>query len=312
MKIGFVTPNFPFEKRVAILPQQVLESPNDIIIERGFGTTMDISDEEYEAAGATLMSRNEIFSKCDIIFSLKLIQPCDYDKIREGQIIAGWTHPTGSGREFMKNIAEPKGLVMIDLDNIYPSVYYNGKAYKIPFIRPNFIRDNSVYAGRAAVTHALMSYGLYPNANTRVAILSSGNVAQGAFEMIAKWGADIRMFYRKTMSEFYESIDDYDIIINGIEVDEPNQHILTTSHLMQVKPGCLIIDAAADAGGAIEGSYYVTQNEPLYKLGNAIIYCVNNAPSLFYRTVSKSISEDFAKVFYNKDIDPFLDLIEQC
>lgn len=312
MRIGFITPNYPFEKRVAILPQQVMESPNDMIIEHGFGATMDIADEEYEAVGSTLMSRDEIFAKCDIIFSLKLIQPCDYDKIREGQIIAGWTHPTGSGREFMKNIAEPKGLVMIDLDNIYPSVYYKGNQYKIPFIQPNFIRDNSVFAGRAAVTHALMSYGLYPNNNTRVAILSSGNVAQGAFEMIAKWGADIRMFYRKTMTEFYESIDDYDIIINGIEVDNPDSHILTLSHLIQVKPGCLIIDAAADAGGAIEGTYYVTQNEPLYKLGNATIYCVNNAPSLFYRTVSKTISEDFAKVFYNKDIDPFLDLIEQC
>lgn len=32
MKIGFITPNYPFEKRVAILPQQVIESPNDIII----------------------------------------------------------------------------------------------------------------------------------------------------------------------------------------------------------------------------------------------------------------------------------------
>jgi len=71
--------------------------------------------------------------------------------IRKGQIIAGWTHPTGSGKEFMKTQAGPKELVMIDLDNIYPSVYYKGNAYKIPFIQPNFIRQNSVFAGRAAV-----------------------------------------------------------------------------------------------------------------------------------------------------------------
>lgn len=310
MKIGFITPNFPFEKRVAILPKQVRESPNEIIIEHGFGTTMDIADTEYADAGAVLMSREEIFAQCDIIFSLKLIQPSDYDMIRKGQIIAGWTHPTGSGKEFMKTQAEPKELVMIDLDNIYPSVYYKGNAYKIPFIQPNFIRQNSVFAGRAAVLHALMSFGLWPDNNTRVAILSAGNVAQGAFETIAKWNPDIRMFYRKTMTEFYETISEYDIIINGIEVDSPTEHILTTEHLNQVKSNCLIIDAASDANGAIEGTHYVSLGNPLYKLGNATVYCVNNAPTVLYRNASKVISEAFAKVFYNQKIEPFLDLIK--
>ncbi len=128
MKIGFIIPNYPFERRVAILPKQVEECPNEIIIEKGFGATMDIDDQEYIDAGAKIMPRSEIFTQCKIIFSLKLIQPSDYDLIREGQIIVGWTHPTGSGKEFMKNQATPKKLVMIDLDNIYPSVYYGGKA----------------------------------------------------------------------------------------------------------------------------------------------------------------------------------------
>ena len=310
MKIGFITPNYPFEKRVAILPNEVKKCPNEIVIERGFGASMDIEDAEYEAAGATIMSRDEVFQKCDIIFSLKLIQPSDYDRIRKGQIIVGWTHPTGSGKTFMKSQAEPKELVIIDLDNIYPSVYYKGEVYRIPFIQPNFIRKNSVTAGRAAVLHALMSYGCLPNSETKVAILSPGNVAQGAFEMIAKWNADIRMFYRRTMHEFYESIGEYDIIINGIEVDQPDVHILSKKHLEQVKQGCLVIDAAADAGNAIEGSHFAPLGEPIYKQGKAFIYCVNNVPSVVYRTASKDISEAFAKVFYNNDIEPFWALIK--
>ena len=309
MKIGFIIPNYPFEKRVAILPKEVKECPNEIVIERGFGATMDIADAEYEASGATLMSRDEVFEQCDILFSLKLIQPSDYYRIRKGQIIAGWTHPTGSGKAFMKSQAEPKELVMIDLDNIYPSVYYKGEAYRIPFIQPNFIRKNSVTAGQAAVLHALMSYGCLPDSNTKVAILSAGNVAQGAFETMAKWNADVRMFYRKTMHEFYESIGEYDIIVNGIEVDQPDVHILTLEQLEQVKPGCLVIDAAADAGNAIEGTHFAPLGEPTYKVGKATIYCVNNVPSVVYRTASKDISEAFAKIFYNKEIEPFLALI---
>lgn len=310
MKIGFITPNYPFEKRVAILPKEVKDCPNEIVIERGFGGTMDIEDAEYEAAGATLMSRDEVFQQCDILFSLKLIQPSDYDRIRKGQIIAGWTHPTGSGKAFMKSQAEPKELVMIDLDNIYPSAYYKGEAYRIPFIQPNFVRKNSVTAGKAAVLHALMSYGKLPTSETNVAILSAGNVSQGAFETISKFNANVRMFYRKTMHEFYETIDRYDIIINGIEVDNPSLHIISKEQLHQVRKGCLIIDAAADAGNAIEGTYYATMGEPIYKLANATIYCVNNAPSVLFRTASKDISEAFAEIFYNKDIQPFLDLIK--
>lgn len=310
MKIGFIIPNYPFERRVAILPKQVEESPNEIIIEKGFGATMDIEDQEYIEAGAKIMPRSEIFTQCEIIFSLKLIQPSDYDSIREGQIIVGWTHPTGSGKEFMENQAIPKKLVMIDLDNIYPSVYYGGKAYRIPFIRPNFVRKNSVTAGKAAVLHALMSYGKLPTSETNVAILSAGNVSQGAFETISKFNANVRMFYRKTMHEFYETIDQYDIIINGIEVDNPSLHIISNEQLHKVRKGCLIIDAAADAGNAIEGTYYATMGEPIYKLANATIYCVNNAPSVLFRTASKDISEAFAEIFYNKDIQPFLDLIK--
>jgi len=271
---------------------------------------MDIDDQEYIEAGAKILSRLEIFAQCEIIFSLKLIQPSDYDSIREGQIIVGWTHPTGSGKEFMENQAIPKKLVMIDLDNIYPSVYYGGKAYRIPFIRPNFVRKNSVTAGKAAVLHALMSYGKLPTSETNVAILSAGNVSQGAFETISKFNANVRMFYRKTMHEFYETIDQYDIIINGIEVDNPSLHIISNEQLHQVRKGCLIIDAAADAGNAIEGTYYATMGEPIYKLANATIYCVNNAPSVLFRTASKDISEAFAEIFYNKDIQPFLDLIK--
>mgnify|MGYP003294697984 CR=1 FL=1 len=309
MKIGFIISNFPFERRVAIMPGQVRESNNEIVIERGFGATMDIPDAEYQSAGATLMSRDDIFATCDVLFSLKLIQPNDYDKIRKGQVIAGWIHPTGSGKEFVKSQADPKGLVIIDLDNIYPSVYYKGNVYQIPFIHPNFIRQNSVFAGRAAVMHALMSYGYWPDSNSHIAILSAGNVAQGAFETVSKWNADVRMFYRKTLSDFYNTISKYDIIINGIEIDDKEKHILTKEQLTLVKPGCLIIDAAADAEHAIEGTHYTTLGNPFCKLGNTTVYCVNNSPSVFYRSLSETISKSFAEVFYNKQIESFLELI---
>nr|AAB22793.1 N5-(carboxyethyl)-ornithine synthase {NADP(H)-binding fold} {EC 1.5.1.24} [Lactococcus lactis, Peptide Partial, 39 aa] [Lactococcus lactis] len=39
----------------------------------------------------------------------------------------------------------------------------------------------------------------------KIAILGSGNVAQGAFSSISKYSSNIRMYYRKTMSIFKEN-----------------------------------------------------------------------------------------------------------
>jgi len=309
MKVGFIIPNYPNEKRVALLPADIRNFENEIVVERGFGATLNISDSEYIAKGCALKSRDEIYCECDTIFNLKLTQPADYDKLRAGQMIIGWTHPTGSGIKFMEQQAIPKELVIVDLDNISPAIYYKGSRIPIPFIKPNFIWKNSFMAGFSSTLHAIISMGIVPNSNTKVAILSSGNVAQGAYSAITKFGCETRLFYRKTLNLFYETISEYDIIINGIEIDDDNSHIITKEQLCTVKDQCLILDAAADAGRAIEGTKYTTIGNPIYFEEGKYFYEVNNSPSIFFKETSRIISEVFSEIVYRKDIQRFWNLI---
>lgn len=311
MKIGFIKPNYPFEKRVALFPEQIRRSTNVFVVEKGFGEYLDIDDEQYREAGATLLERAEVFEQCNVIFSLKLIQPSDYESLREGHVIAGWTHPTGSGVEFMKRQAIPKKLVIIDFDNIYPSVYYDGNSYSIPFIPSNFIYKNSYLAGRCSVMHALLCYGKLPDSNTKAAVLSAGNVAQGAFNVLSLFNADVRLFSRKTMPMFLQSLSEWDIIVSGIEMDDPDEHLLSLEQQKQLKKGCLVIDAAANALHTFEGLEYGTIGDPIVVKNNVYWYCVNNAPSLLFRDSSVVVSEAFERVFYReKDINRFLSLID--
>ena len=113
------------------------------------------------------------------------------------------------------------------------------------------------------------------------------------------------MFYRKTMNEFYETIGDYDVIINGIEVDNTVAHIITKVDLRRVKKGCLIIDSAADAGNAIEGTHYTSIEEPMYEERGLYFYEVNNAPSLLYRRTSFEISKSFSEFVFKDDVRRF-------
>ena len=310
MRLGFIKPNYPGEKRVALIPEDIVNFENEIVIEEGFGEYLDISDSEYKDKGCEILKRSEVFNTCEAIFSLKLIQESDYQYLKEHQMIIGWSHPYGSGAEFMEKQAIPKKLLIVDLDNIYPRAYYMGKSKDLDWIPKNFIYRNSYMAGVAATMHALMMSGIFPDSNHKVAILSSGNVAQGAFSVCARFGMDTRLFYRKTMGDFYATINEYDIIINGIEVDEQGLHIITKEQLNSVKKGTLIIDAAADAGNAIEGTKYTSIEAPIYKENDLYFYEVNNAPSIYYKTASKFISESFSKYIYKSDVHSFSELFK--
>ena len=311
MKLGFIIPNYPNEKRVALLPEHIKNFNYEIIIEQGFGSRLGINDSEYIKKGCKVLSRKEVFKQCKAIFSIKLIQECDYDYLREGQIIFGWTHPNVTGKEFVESQVIPKKLVIIDLDNIRPQVFYNRKNYDIDFIPRNFIYKNSINAGYSSTIHATMSYGLMLTKECNIAILASGNVSQGAFIACSKLGGYPRMFYRKTMNEFYKHINEFDVIISGIEVNKPNIHILSKSDIEKTKKNVLLIDAAADAGNAIEGTDYTSYEKPLNKVFDRTYYCVNNSPSIFYRNASFDISLAFSKYVYTIELKKFTDLIIQ-
>lgn len=310
MKLGFIKPSFPNEKRVAVLPEDIAdhEINNQILIEEKFGEYLNVDDDAYRDAGCEIFPRNEIFQYSDAIFSLKLIQPDDYEKLRNKQLIVGWVHPEGSGKEFVEKVAKPKSLVIADLDNIYPKVYYQDDSVAVDWLERDFIYKNSYNAGYAAVMHALLCFGLIPGPSTQIAVLSSGNVAQGAFTAAVKSGARPRMFYRKTMDEFYSSISQYDIIISGIEVDEPGKFIISRDQLSKCKKNCLLIDAAADAGNAIEGTRYTSIDHPIYQEDDLYFYEVNNVPSIFYKNASADISRSFSKHVYSRDVNCFYEL----
>lgn len=310
MSLGFVIPNYPNERRVALLPSDIKNFKEKIFVESGFGRNLGIDDSEYIKKGAKILNRKEIYASCEAVFNLKLTQPSDYNYLRNNQMLIGWTHPKGSGQKFYEEQAKPKNLVIVDLDNIYPRVYNKENIYDINFIPRNFIWKNSFIAGYSSVYHALMNYGKMPDSKTKVAVLAPGNVSQGAYNFISKLGADVRLYYRKTINEFISQINEYDIIINGIEVDTPNSHIINQKDLKKVKKGALIIDAAADAGNAIEGTRFTSIDNPIYEDNGIFYYLVNNAPSIFFRNASIEISRSFSKHVYNRKLEDFYNLLK--
>ena len=305
MKIGFVIPHYPCEKRVAIIPKDIESFPDELWIEQSFGEALDIPDNEYEIRGCKIAPRDTIFNECDTIFSLKLLQPDDYTYLRNRQMIIGWTHPTGSGKFFMETQVKDKHLIIADLDNTYPRLYKDGNHIDLQFFPKNFLHKNSFNAGCAAIMHAFLTYGALPKPDMNIAVLGNGNTAQGAFHLLSRFTDNIRMFYRKTLPEFIDNIGDYDVIVNGIELDIPDHHIIAANDILRTKKNCLFIDAAADAGNTIETTHYTSIDSPIYKRNDRYFYVVNNTPSLIYRDTSSYLSSVFAKYILSPGIERF-------
>jgi N5-(carboxyethyl)ornithine synthase len=298
--ISFIKPNYPNEQRVSILPNDLKKYKEGryydrIGIETGFGDHLGISDEEYIATGCEILTREQAFS-FPTIYSLKLIQTEDYKLLKRNQEIIGWMHPAGSGKEFCSRIALNLNISIFDIDSVYPRIYWpNSTVSDVRTLPRHFFWKNSYIAGIAATRLGLSAANQNFDKNTNVAILGSGSVSQGAFNEISARGMRPRLFYRKTLDIFNNSIDQYNLIINGIEIDSDQNHIIDKKAILRTQLDTLIIDAAADAGRAIEGTKYLSIDNPIGDLFGRRYVLVNNAPTLLKKESSEYISEVTAK-----------------
>lgn len=299
MKIGYIKPSFRGENRVGLLPQHLeyCHPEDEQRFEKGYGTSLGIADENYGKAGG--YSRESLFEWADVIYSIKVPQPSDYAYFRENQAIVGWIHPIGSGEDFIANCAVVKNLWVFDITNRISMRHYNEQTDIIDINR-DITFKNSILAGYASTMHAIMLRGGI-NKNDQIAVFGSGNVAFGISNYLANRGIIPLLRRRSNISLLREEFQNYDIFINAVEIGEGEEPIVTYEMIQAMNPDGWLIDAAADAGRAIQGTQYTSIESPIYQDEQGhTFYVVNNSPSLLYRESSEAVSEGYAKHFWPK------------
>lgn len=300
MKIAYIKPSYPNEKRVGLLPQHLSYcSPEDERrFERGYGESLDIPDAAYgEGAG---YSRESLFAWADVIYCIKVPQPQDYQYLRENQTLVGWIHPFGaSGKHFREYCAEPKNIRLFDVTNCISTRVIRGKTETLNIPR-DITQKNSILAGYASTMQAIMLRGGITKSD-RVAVFGSGNVAYGVLKFLATKGIDPLLRRRSNIALMRQEFQDYDIFINTVEIDWGDKPIVTFEMLDSMKSTAWIIDAAADTGRAIQGTRATKIENPIYQDESShTFYVVDNSPSLLYRESSEAVSEGYAKHFWTK------------
>jgi len=96
--VGVPREVFPNERRVALTPQNVAllrkKGFAEVLVERDAGTHAQFPNEDYEKAGATLTSRDQLFANTDIMLKVRPpLRDQEVDHIKNGSTLVSFLYP---------------------------------------------------------------------------------------------------------------------------------------------------------------------------------------------------------------------------
>ena len=111
MKIGSLSENQNFEKRISITPDIVKKYISlgfEINLSKNYGSHLGIDDKDYSEVGVKFVEDdNEILKNSDIIIQLGILSDDKISVIKENQTLIGVLNPYGN-KEKLKNLSEKK------------------------------------------------------------------------------------------------------------------------------------------------------------------------------------------------------------
>ena len=91
MRIGSIKENLKLEQRIAITPDIIKKYKSldlNIILPKGYGEHLGISDKEFLNEGAEILDDNtKVLSEADLVLQMNLIGEENFEKLKKEQIL---------------------------------------------------------------------------------------------------------------------------------------------------------------------------------------------------------------------------------
>ena len=106
MKIGSIKENLEIEQRIAITPEIIKKFKSldlNIILPKGYGEHLGISDNEFINEGAEILDNDEkVLSEADLVLQMNLIAEESFEKLKNEQILIGVLNPYSNKEKIKK------------------------------------------------------------------------------------------------------------------------------------------------------------------------------------------------------------------
>ncbi|GAA1382246.1 alanine dehydrogenase [Kitasatospora putterlickiae] len=314
MKVGIPREVKNHEYRVAITPagvHELVRNGHEVYIEDNAGVGSSIPNEEYVAAGATILpTADEVWATADLVLKVKEPIAEEYHRLRKGQTLFTYLHLAADRAGTDALIAS--GTTAIAYETVQLA---NGA---LPLLAPM-----SEVAGRLAPqvgSYHLMRPaggrgtlpGGVPGTHPAKAVVIGGGVSGWHAATIAiGMGYDVTLLDRDInklreadkifgtkikaiMSNAFElekAVIEADLVIGAVLIPGAKAPKLVTNELVsRMKPGSVLVDIAIDQGGCFEDSHPTTHAEPTFQVHNSVFYCVANMPGAVPNTSTYALT----------------------
>ncbi len=314
MKIGTTKELKNHEYRVGLTPDNAAELVaygHEVYVETRAGEAVGFSDDEYIKAGATVLATPvEVFSIADMIIKVKEPEPCEYNYLREGQILYTYLH-LAPNPELAEALIK-RGVKAVAYETI------TDEEGNLPCLRPMSqiagrlsIQEGAKYLERSFGGRGVLLGGVPGVERGKIVIIGGGiagtYAAKAAVGIDAQvtlldinlnrlsyledvFGASVTTLY-STEANIRKALAEADLVIGSVLIPGgKTPKLIRKEHLSMMKKGSVIVDIAIDQGGCCETSHVTTHDNPVFIEDGVVHYCVGNMPGAVPYTSTIALS----------------------
>jgi len=315
MKIGIKKEVKIMEGRVALIPTDVrklIQSGHEVSVEDKAGINAGFSNEDYIAAGASIVSTKEVWGK-DLLISVKEPIENEFKWFREDLTIFSYLHL--AALPFLTNALVKAGTTAIALE----SVEMNGR---LPGLDPMSTIAGRI-AGQLAVRNlyrdsggnGILLGGVHGTDRGKALVVGGGVAGMSAAKELASFGTRVlvvdnnpTVVDRINESQIENSVDitavlsddisyteelhDTDVLIGAVLIPgRITPKVISEEAIKGMPDGSVAIDIGIDQGGCIETAVLTDWDNPTYVTHGVTHSCIPNLPGIVPRTSSEAISK---------------------
>jgi len=314
MKVGVPKEVKNHEYRVAITPIGVHELTahgHEVFVQQGAGLSSSIVDEEYVAAGATIIpDADDVWGTADIVLKVKEPVAEEYHRMREGQTLFTYLH-LAADQPLTEELVKRK-VTGIAYETVQLPSGGLPLLYPMSEVAGCLAPQVGAYSlMKAQGGRGVLMGGVGGVANAKVVIIGAGVSGQNAANIALGMGADVTLldtdldklrmsFWRynnrvhglaSSKLAIEQQVKEADMVIGAVLIPGAKAPKLVTNDLVaQMKPGSVLVDIAVDQGGCFEDTRPTTHADPTYQVHNSTFYCVANMPGAVPNTSTYALT----------------------
>jgi alanine dehydrogenase len=302
------------EFRVGMTPGGVREfvaHSHPVLVEKAAGEGSSFTDEEYVAAGATLVdTAAEVFAKADMIVKVKEPQPAEIEMLRPGQILYTYLHLAPDYEQtvgliksgavciayetvelpnhslpLLAPMSEVAGRMAAQVGATYLQKPFGGRGVLMGGV-PGVLPANVVVlgAGVVGINAAYIACGM----GAHVSVL---DVNLDRLRYIDElWGNRMRTVY-SSKHNIEEAVYAADLVIGAVLLPgAKTPWLITKDMLPNMKRGSVVVDVSVDQGGCIETTHATTHLDPTFFVDGVLHYGVANMPGAVPNTSTLALT----------------------